>query len=101
MLTQKTKIYNKETYLWKKPFRRYWPVSPTLIAFIIGFCLAVYFKVLLSFCKFTTVKMSFVGLSNYKMIFIWIPSCMFWFTAAFTVVSTVLVNAGFGIAPYC
>ena len=55
----------------------------------------------LSFCKFTTVKnVQFVGLSNYAMI--WSDNTFthaFWFTAAFTVVSTLLINVlAFAIA---
>ena len=87
----------------EKAIKRYWPVFvlPTLIAFIIGFVWPFIWGTGLSFCKFTTVKnVSFVGLSNYKMI--WSDATFlhaFWFTAAFTVVSTVLVNVlAFGIA---
>ena len=80
----------------EKAIKRYWPVFvlPTLIAFIIGFVWPFIWGAGLSFCKFTTVKnVSFVGLSNYKMI--WSDATFmhaFWFTAAFTVVSTVLIN---------
>ena len=87
----------------EKAIKRYWPVFvlPTLIAFIIGFVWPFIWGAGLSFCKFTTVKnVSFVGLSNYKMI--WSDATFmhaFWFTAAFTVVSTVLINVlAFGIA---
>ena len=87
----------------EKAIKRYWPVFvlPTLIAFIIGFVWPFIWGAGLSFCKFTTVKnVSFVGLSNYKMI--WSDDTFmhaFWFTAAFTVVSTVLINVlGFAIA---
>ena len=87
----------------EKAIKRYWPVFvlPTLIAFIIGFVWPFIWGAGLSFCKFTTVKnVSFVGLSNYKMI--WSDDTFmhaFWFTAAFTVVSTVLINVlAFGIA---
>ena len=87
----------------EKAIKRYWPVFvlPTLIAFIIGFVWPFIWGTGLSFCKFTTVKnVSFVGLSNYTMI--WSDATFmhaFWFTAAFTVVSTVLINVlAFGIA---
>lgn len=87
----------------EKAIKRYWPVFvlPTLIAFIIGFVWPFIWGAGLSFCKFTTVKnVQFVGLSNYKMI--WIDDTFthaFWFTAAFTVVSTVLINVlAFSIA---
>ena len=56
----------------EKAIKRYWPVFvlPTLIAFIIGFVWPFIWGTGLSFCKFTTVKnVQFVGLSNYKMIF--------------------------------
>ena len=80
----------------EKAIRRYWPVFvlPTLIAFIIGFVWPFIWGAGLSFCKFTTVKnVQFVGLSNYAMI--WSDNTFthaFWFTAAFTVVSTLLIN---------
>ena len=76
----------------EKAIRRYWPVFvlPTLIAFIIGFVWPFIWGAGLSFCKFTTVKnVQFAGLSNYAMI--WSDNTFthaFWFTAAFTVVST-------------
>lgn len=87
----------------EKAIRRYWPVFvlPTLIAFIIGFVWPFIWGAGLSFCKFTTVNnVQFVGLSNYAMI--WSDNTFthaFWFTAAFTVVSTLLVNVlAFAIA---
>lgn len=87
----------------EKAIKRYWPVFvlPTLIAFIIGFVWPFIWGAGLSFCKFTTVKnVQLVGLSNYKMI--WIDDTFthaFWFTAAFTIVSTVLINVlAFSIA---
>ena len=87
----------------EKAIKRYWPVFvlPTLIAFIIGFVWPFIWGTGLSFCKFTTVKnVQFAGLSNYKMIFMDDTfTHAFWFTAAFTVVSTVLVNVlAFAIA---
>ena len=87
----------------EKAIRRYWPVFvlPTLTAFIIGFVWPFIWGAGLSFCKFTTVKnVQFVGLSNYAMI--WSDNTFthaFWFTAAFTVVSTLLINVlAFAIA---
>lgn len=87
----------------EKAIRRYWPVFvlPTLIAFIIGFVWPFIWGAGLSFCKFTTVNnVQFVGLSNYAMI--WSDNTFthaFWFTAAFTVVSTLLINVlAFAIA---
>ena len=87
----------------EKASKRYWPVFvlPTLIAFIIGFVWPFIWGTGLSFCKFTTVKnVQIAGLSKYKMLLMddtFAPA--FWFTAAFTVVSTVLVNVlAFAIA---
>ena len=87
----------------EKAIQRYWPVFvlPTLLAFIIGFIWPFIWGVALSFCKFTTVQnVTFVGLGNYAKI--WLDDTFthaFWFTAVFTVVSTVLINVlAFGIA---
>ena len=80
----------------EKAIRCYWPVFvlPTLFAFIIGVVWPFIWGAGLSFCKFTTVKnVQFVGLSNYAMI--WSDNTFthaVWFTAAFTVVSTLLIN---------
>lgn len=87
----------------EKAIQRYWPVFvlPTLLAFIIGFIWPFIWGVALSFCKFTTVQnVTFVGLSNYAKI--WLDDTFthaFWFTAVFTIVSTVLINVlAFSIA---
>ncbi len=87
----------------EKAIQRYWPVFvlPTLLAFIIGFIWPFIWGVALSFCKFTTVQnVTFVGLGNYAKI--WLDDTFthaFWFSAVFTVVSTVLINVlAFGIA---
>ena len=87
----------------EKAIQRYWPVFvlPTLLAFIIGFIWPFIWGVALSFCKFTTVQnVTFVGLGNYAKI--WLDDTFthaFWFTAAFTVVSTLLINVlAFAIA---
>ena len=80
----------------EKAIRKYWPVFvlPTLAAFIIGFIWPFIWGVYLSFCKFTTVKdVTFVGLQNYKNI--WIDNTFthaFVLTIVFTVVSVVLIN---------
>ena len=86
-----------------KAIRKWWALFalPTFAAFIIGFVIPFIMGVYLSFCKFTTVKnVQFVGLSNYAMI--WSDNTFthaFWFTAAFTVVSTLLINVlAFAIA---
>ena len=79
-----------------KTLKKYFPifVLPTLAAFIIGFIIPFVEGVYLSFCKFTTVNNAkWVGISNYVTAlkdetFLY----SFWFTVAFTVVSTVTIN---------
>ena len=80
----------------EQAIRRYWPifVLPTLAAFCIGFIYPFVQGLYLSFCKFTTIKKAtYVGLKNYAYA---ITDSGFWhafgFTAAFTVVSTILIN---------
>lgn len=81
-----------------KAIKKYWPifVLPTMLAFTIGFIAPFILGIYLSFCKFTTVSdAKWVGLSNYVKI--WTdPSDPFlhslWYTAAFTVVSVLLIN---------
>ena len=87
----------------QKTISKYWPVFvlPTLLAFIIGFIWPFIWGIYLSFQRFTTVsKTTFVGIDNYIRVFqdeTFIHA--FWFTAAFTVVSTVLINVfAFAIA---
>ena len=76
--------------------KKYWPafLLPTLAAFIIGFIWPFCWGIYLSFHKFITVsKTTFVGFSNYVKVFqdaTFIEA--FWFTARFTVVSTILIN---------
>ena len=87
----------------EKAISRYWPVFvlPTLAAFCIGFIYPFIQGLYLSFCKFTTIKKAtFVGMKNYIYA---VSDPGFWdafgFTAAFTVVSTVLINViAFAIA---
>ena len=87
----------------EKAIRRYWPVFvlPTLAAFCIGFIYPFVQGLYLSFCKFTTIKKAtFVGMKNYIYA---VSDSGFWhafgFTAAFTIVSTVLINViAFAIA---
>ena len=80
----------------QKAISKYWPifVLPTLVAFIIGFIWPFIWGVYLSFQRFTTVsKTTFVGIQNYLSVFqdsTFLHA--FGFTAAFTVVSTVLIN---------
>ena len=81
----------------KRSFFRYFPifVLPTLAAFLIAFLVPFFMGLYLSFTEFTTVEnATFVGLSNYLKVFsresgFWDA---FFFTAKFTVVSTLLVN---------
>ncbi|MDO4276816.1 MAG: sugar ABC transporter permease [Eubacteriales bacterium] len=80
-----------------KSMKKYFPVFvlPTLIAFTIGFIVPFIMGVYLSFCKFTTVTdAKFVGLKNYVKMFTddgTFPHAL-WYTAAFTVVSVILIN---------
>ena len=81
-----------------KAIKKYWPVFvlPTMLAFTIGFIAPFVMGIYLSFCKFTTVTdAKFIGISNYLKIF-GDPTDPFlhslWYTAAFTVVSVILIN---------
>jgi len=80
----------------EKAIKKYWPifVLPTLTAFIIGFIVPFAEGLYLSFCKFTTVnKATWVGLGNYVRAFADNTfKDSFWFTAAFAVVATILIN---------
>ena len=87
----------------EKSIKKFWPVFvlPTLAAFIIGFIWPFIWGIGLSFCKFTTVKnVEFLGLDNYFKL--WQDDTFihaFFFTTAFTIVSTVLINVlGFTLA---
>lgn len=87
----------------EKAIRRYWPIFalPTLAAFLIGFIIPFAQGIYLSFCKFATVRnASWVGVSNYvKALSDATFNSAFWYTAAFTVVSTVAINVlAFAIA---
>ncbi len=80
----------------QKAYKKYFPlfVLPTLIAFIMFFCVPFVLGIILSFCKFTTVTNAhFVGVENYIKAF---SNKDFlnalWFTTKFTVVSVVTVN---------
>ena len=80
----------------QKAISKYWPVFvlPTLLAFIIGFIWPFIWGIFISFQRFTTVsKTTFVGIQNYISVFqdsTFLHA--FGFTAAFTVISTVLIN---------
>ncbi len=87
----------------EKAVRKYWPifVLPTVAAFSVGFIYPFIQGLYLSFCKFTTIKKAtFTGLANYKYVLTdaaFLHS--FWFTALFTIVSTLLINViAFAIA---
>ena len=80
----------------EKAIKRYFPifVRPTMIAFTLGFIIPFVEGVYLSFCKFTTVNdAKFIGFANYAKVFAdetFVHA--FWYTAAFTVVSVILIN---------
>ena len=80
----------------EKTIRKYWPLFllPTAAAFIIGFVIPFGQGVYLSFCKFITIdKAQWVGISNYINALKDVQfRHAFWFTAGFTVVSTVIIN---------
>lgn len=86
----------RKVRIMEKAIKRYFPifVLPTMIAFTIGFIVPFVMGIYLSFCKFTTVSDAvFVGLSNYTKVFTdstFIHA--FWYTAAFTLVSVLLIN---------
>jgi len=87
----------------EKAIKRYWPlfVLPTFAAFAIGFIYPFLQGLYLSFCKFVTVSdATFNGFKNYLYVFSNADfGHSFWYTAAFTCVSTVLINvAAFAIA---
>lgn len=80
----------------QKSIKRYFPifVLPTLIAFIIAFLYPFIMDIYLSFTEFTTVKdATWVGISNYKKIFLdqnFLNALVF--TVKFTIVSVVTIN---------
>ncbi len=87
----------------EKAIKKFWPVFviPTFAAFCIGFIWPFIQGLYLSFCRFTTIsKATFNGVQNYQYIFTDASFLhAFWFTALFTVVSTVCINlAAFAIA---
>ncbi len=80
----------------EKALKRYMPifVLPTFVAFIIGFILPFILGIYLSFTKFTTVlDAKFNGINNYIAAFQdTVFQHAFWFTAAFTVISVIIIN---------
>ncbi len=80
-----------------KTLKKWFPLFllPTLAAFVIGFIVPFFLGLYLSFCEYATVEnTTFVGFANYVRVFT--EDSRFWysfaFTAAFTVVSVVLIN---------
>ena len=87
----------------EKTVKRWFPlfVMPTLAAFVIAFAVPFIMGVLLSFTEFRTVTdATFVGISNYvKAVQDTVFLHAFWYTAAFAVVSLVVINVlAFAIA---
>lgn len=86
----------KGTIQVEKGIKRYLPlfVLPTFFAFILGFILPFLMGVWLSFCKFTTVTdAKFIGFSNYiQALQDTVFRHSFWYTAAFTIVSLLVIN---------
>lgn len=80
----------------EKAIKRYWPifVLPTMAAFMIGFVVPFLEGIYLSFCDFTTIKdASFVGIKNYvEALKDTTFTHAFWFTAAFAIVTLILIN---------
>ncbi len=80
----------------EKAIKRYYPlfILPTFAAFIIGFIVPFIMGVWLSFCEFTTIiDAEFVGIKNYiKAVQDPIFQHAFWFTAAFAIVTVILIN---------
>ena len=87
----------------RRPMKRWFPVfiMPTFICFIIGFIWPFIQGIYLSFCNFNTPKdAKWVGFSNYVKAFSDKGfQHAFWNTAAFAVVSIILINVlAFAIA---
>lgn len=80
----------------EKTIKRYAPifVIPTFAAFILAFIVPFLMGLWLSLCKFTTVTdAKFVGFSNFgKALSDAVFQHAFWFTAAFAVVSLLVIN---------
>ncbi|MCI9082629.1 MAG: sugar ABC transporter permease [Lachnospiraceae bacterium] len=76
--------------------KKYFPIFalPTVAAFTIGFFVPFIMGIYLSFCKFTTVTdAKFVGIDNYlKILSDRTFGHSLWYTAAFTIVSVILIN---------
>ena len=76
--------------------KRYFPIFalPTLAAFTLGFLIPFIMGVYLSFCKFTTVTdAKWIGFGNYvKAVQDRVFHHAFWYTAAFTAVTVIMIN---------
>lgn len=83
-------------HLMRKPIQKYFPIFllPTVLAFVIGFVWPFIWGIYLSFYNFKTLSMkSFTGVENYVKAFNdsdFLNS--FVFTAAYTVISVILIN---------
>lgn len=91
-----TKDKMRSKYM-EKTLSKYFAVFalPTLIAFSISFLIPFIMGIYLSFTEFTTVtNSSWVGLDNYRKVFLESPEFMnaLWFTVKFTVVSVISIN---------
>ena len=94
---------NKNVNLVQRPIRKWAPlfIWPTFLAFVIGFVWPFIQGIYLSFCKFNTPKdAQWQGISNYvKAISDAGFQNAFWNTAAFAIVSIILINViAFAIA---
>ena len=87
----------------RRPIQRWFPVFilPTFICFIIGFIFSLHDALPISFCKFNVAKdAQWIGIQNYVKA-LSDPGFIhaFWNTAAFAVVSIILINViAFAIA---
>ena len=95
-MKKKTDSASLSSELIRRPIRRCFPIFllPTFICFCIGFLWPFIQGIYLSFCNFNTPKDAvWVGASNYVKAFKDVSFVhAFWNTAAFAVVSIVLIN---------
>lgn len=99
----KKKISSGSGNLIQKPIRRWAPllILPTFVAFCIGFVWPFLQGIYLSFCSFNTPRdAKWAGFANYLKVFKDAGFMnAFWNTAAFAVVSIILINVvAFAIA---
>ena len=103
LITREVNQLSKETTLVQRPIKKWAPlfILPTFLAFLIGFVWPFLQGIYLSFCKFNTPKdATWQGISNYvKAVTDAGFTNAFWNTAAFAVVSIILINViAFAIA---